>query len=407
MQESFGSLEMSQRVKRDSSLMKAHRLIDWERLRPLLKGLYKRELSQGGGQQPIDPLLMFKATLLGPWHSLSDPKLEEALLVRIDFMHFCGLGLADSVPDETTLCRFRNRLIHTNKLTALLRAVNVQLQGHGLMVAKATGAVIDATLITSAARPRSERIVEIAENETENEAPETELETELQTEQATEHQTQHQTQPQTQPQTDHQTQAKQQPPNTPEPDRAALSAEQIKVSEQQSVDPDATWVKKGKRSHFGFRTYASVDSADGYIRGVHTAPANQSETTHFEAAVESSDFKPERVYADKGFSSKANRARLKARGIKSAIMHKGQRNTPITERQKRANKLISKVRYIVEQGFGTLKRGFNMSRASYMGTEKVNAQFTLKAMCFNLLKAARKISLLPEATGVVRLRYAN
>ena len=65
MQESFGSLEMSQRVKRDSSLMKAHRLIDWERLRPLLKGLYKRELSQGGGREPIDPLLMFKATLLG------------------------------------------------------------------------------------------------------------------------------------------------------------------------------------------------------------------------------------------------------------------------------------------------------------------------------------------------------
>ena len=56
---------MSQRVKRDSSLMKAHRLIDWERLRPRLKGLYKWRLSQGGGREPIDPLLMFKATLLG------------------------------------------------------------------------------------------------------------------------------------------------------------------------------------------------------------------------------------------------------------------------------------------------------------------------------------------------------
>ena len=376
MQESFGSLEMSQRVKRDSSLMKAHRLIDWERLRPLLKGLYKRELSQGGGQEPIDPLLMFKATLLGQWHSLSDPKLEEALLVRIDFMHFCGLGFADSVPDETTLCRFRNRLIQTHKLAALLAAVNVQLQGHGLMVAKATGAVIDATLITSAARPRSERIIELAEHETEHE-------------------------------TEQETHKKQEAAASGELDRAALSTEQIKVNEHQSVDPDATWVKKGKRSHFGFRSYASVDSADGYIRGVHTAPANQSETTHFEAAVKSSDFKPERVYADKGFSSKANRERLRASGIKSAIMHKGHRNTPMTERQKRANKLISKVRYIVEQGFGTLKRGFGMSRASYMGTEKVNAQFTLKAMCFNLLKAARKICLLPEHMGAVRLRYAK
>ena len=59
MQESFGSLEMSARIRRDSALMKAHALIDWEGLRPLLRGLYEREASRGGGQEPIDPLLMF------------------------------------------------------------------------------------------------------------------------------------------------------------------------------------------------------------------------------------------------------------------------------------------------------------------------------------------------------------
>ena len=62
MQESFGSLEMSARLRRDSALMKAHVLIDWEGLRPRLSGLYKREVSRGGGQEPIDPLLIFKAT---------------------------------------------------------------------------------------------------------------------------------------------------------------------------------------------------------------------------------------------------------------------------------------------------------------------------------------------------------
>ena len=50
MQMSFGSLELSQRVKRDSVLMKIDTLIDWEELRPKLTGLYKRELSHGGGQ---------------------------------------------------------------------------------------------------------------------------------------------------------------------------------------------------------------------------------------------------------------------------------------------------------------------------------------------------------------------
>ncbi len=49
MQMSFGSMEMDARVRRDSALLKAHALIDWEGLRAQLVGLYKREASRGGG----------------------------------------------------------------------------------------------------------------------------------------------------------------------------------------------------------------------------------------------------------------------------------------------------------------------------------------------------------------------
>ncbi|MEO6563755.1 MAG: hypothetical protein ABIN99_12050 [Nitrosospira sp.] len=45
---SFGSMEMDVRIK--------------------------RETSRAGGQELIDPLVMFKAVLLGQWHNLSDPK---------------------------------------------------------------------------------------------------------------------------------------------------------------------------------------------------------------------------------------------------------------------------------------------------------------------------------------------
>jgi IS5 family transposase len=37
--------------------------------------------------------------LIGQWHGLSDPKLERALKVRLDFMIFCGLDLHAPVPD--------------------------------------------------------------------------------------------------------------------------------------------------------------------------------------------------------------------------------------------------------------------------------------------------------------------
>ncbi len=77
--------------------------------------------------------------------------------------------------------------------------------------------------------------------------------------------------------------------------------------------------------------------------------------------------------------------------IKSAIMHLRNKNKPLLARQKLANQLISKKRYIVEQCFGTIKRLFRMGRASYFGTVKVNAQVILKSICMNLKKAANKI----------------
>jgi transposase, IS5 family len=163
--------------------------------------------------------------------------------------------------------------------------------------------------------------------------------------------------------------------------------------EPQSADTDATWLKKGKKSHYGYRCYVTVDQEDGYVRGVYSAPANESEVSHFEAALAAADIKATRVLADKGYASAANRSHLKQRQQKSGILHKAARNRPLTDRQKLANNLISEKRYIVEQCFGTMKRLFGMARARYFGTHKVNAQVLLKGMCMNLLKAANKITL--------------
>lgn len=356
MQISFGSAEMSQRIKRNSTLSKLDQLINWDKLRPQLTGLYKREQSRAGGQEPFDALMMFKAILLGQWHSLSDAKLEEALQLRIDFMQFCGLNMTDEVPDETTLCRFRNRLIDAKKLDSLLSQINTQLQQQNLMMKVAQGAVIDATLIASAARPNKSITLE------------TDSTGEVLTQEDG-------------------TQAG------------------VKCTEKLSADTDATWVKKGKKSHFGYRTYVTADDADGYIRGVHTAPANESETTHFVQALEQADIQAKRVYADKGFTSQKNRQHLKNKKLKSGIMHKATRNHPLTARQIQANKLISKRRYIIEQCFGTAKRLFGIARASYMSTIKVNAQIIMKSICMNLLKAANKILLNEPLIGEIPPKF--
>ena len=97
---------------------------------------------------------MFKCLLLASWHSLSDPGLEHSLRVRLDFLQFTGFSLGDSLPDETTFCRFRNKLVKQGKLEKLFAEVNQQLEESGLKVRAAEVAIVDATIISSNARPR-------------------------------------------------------------------------------------------------------------------------------------------------------------------------------------------------------------------------------------------------------------
>jgi len=110
--------EAAVRIDADDVLSKIGPLIDWRAFSPILRRGLGRS---GSGPQGYDPLVLFKCLLIGQWHGLSDPKLERALKVRLDFMVFCGLGLHAPVPDETTHCRFRNALVKGGVYDDLLR----------------------------------------------------------------------------------------------------------------------------------------------------------------------------------------------------------------------------------------------------------------------------------------------
>jgi transposase, IS5 family len=73
-------------------------------------------------------------------------------------------------------------------------------------------------------------------------------------------------------------------------------------------------------------------------------------------------------------------------------MYRAQRNRPLTPFQRLINRLISSVRYKVEQCVGTLKRGYGFFRMRYIGMQKGQMEFYLNAMAFNLKKAALKIA---------------
>ena len=55
-----------------------------------------------------------------------------------------------SIPDYSTLCRYRNWLAQDNTLSELLELINRQLTEKNLKIEKASAAVIDATIIQTA-----------------------------------------------------------------------------------------------------------------------------------------------------------------------------------------------------------------------------------------------------------------
>lgn len=119
-----------------------HALVDWKQVSSKLKLILLRHKV---GRPSYDPLKMFKILLLQRLYDLSDPETEYQLHDRFSFREFCGFDLMESLPDETTICRFRNSLV--NKMEPLFDLVLDQLDAKGLLLRK--GTMVDASIIES------------------------------------------------------------------------------------------------------------------------------------------------------------------------------------------------------------------------------------------------------------------
>lgn len=341
----FGDISMEYRLKKAkrSFLLEVDKIIDFTKIERKLKKKYNPKARIDGA--PAYPsLLMFKILLLQQWFNLSDYEAEEQLIVRLDFMKFVGLSMDSEVPDHSTISRFRNKLLELNLYDKFLLEINKQLEKLGLLVKK--GAVVDATVVESSRRPRKV------------------IDTE----------------------------------SIPE-DRKEESNEKVEDSNNNcqvsySSDEEAKWLKKGKNYYYGYKAHISVDSEHGFILGGHATPANVSDTVEFESLVEESSLDSGSiVFADKGYASKSNREYLDCNDYIDGIMIKNKKHQRITELDKKINKLISKVRYKVERTIGTLKRDYGFSRSRYLGRMKLEMEFKLKAMAFNIKKAVLMVAI--------------
>lgn len=132
--------------KRTGRLAKIDGLVNWNPV----NGLLDRISASNIGAPGYPPLCLFKGLLLGGWHDLSDPQLEDAIADRLSFRKFVGIPLDEATPDETTFVRFRDKLREDGLFEKLFEEINRQLDEKGLMLKK--GTLVDASVIEADAK---------------------------------------------------------------------------------------------------------------------------------------------------------------------------------------------------------------------------------------------------------------
>lgn len=115
----------------------------------------KQRTSESAGRKPFSLNVIVKCFLLQHIYGLSDPRLEEEIADRRSFQMFLELNSADSIPDETTICRYREMFSRVGLDKLLFESFNHQLRTKGMLLEPVT--LVDATIKQAQAKPESGR----------------------------------------------------------------------------------------------------------------------------------------------------------------------------------------------------------------------------------------------------------
>lgn len=308
-----------------------NKIVDWTEIEEIINIDYSKGKS-AVGKPSYEGLLLFKMCLLQNWYGLSDYEVEDRLNDSISFSYFCGMNIDEVAPDHSTLSRFRTALTKTKTFEKLFSQINAQLEAHNIIVKK--GIIVDASVVDTPLRPKGKSNHKVTEDRNDEEV-------------------------------------------------------QVKKEYADSVDQDATWLKKRGIYHFGFKKHY-VTEQEGLVIGVLTTTASKNEIANLEEVLDTINIelpKDTPLKADKGYQSKKNAELLKNKNLKNHILKKALKNKPLTYWEKVFNKLVGKTRFKVERTFGGIKRWFNGGLARYRGIEKMHTQNLMEAMCYNLYRS--------------------
>lgn len=132
-------------TRRERFLGEMEGVVPWGKLIALIEPCYPKGER---GRPPVGIERMLRIYFLSQWYGLADEALEDAIYDSQAMRNFIGVDLGgESVPDATTLLKFRH-LLEENELTrAIFEEIGRHLKAKQLMMKE--GTIVDATIISA------------------------------------------------------------------------------------------------------------------------------------------------------------------------------------------------------------------------------------------------------------------
>lgn len=315
--------------KKQDPLEQLGKHIDFEFFRNPLEKFFDKDNDPGkGGRPAYDCVLMFKILILQRYYNVSDDAIEYAILDRLSFMRFLGLGINNPVPDAKTIWLFRDKLTAGGMIEKLFGHLDKQLDKDGIIVHK--GKLVDASIVEVPVQRN---------NRDENKKL-----------------------------------------------KEGIIPEDWDENKLRQKDIDAQWVTHNGKNYFGYKNHIKADGKTKLIIRYKATTANVHDSEVIVELLDKKEDSDQTVHADSAYRSDAIEKICSKKNIESCIHEKGYRGHPLTKRQQQRNKKKSKTRARVEHIFGFMTNSMNKMYLRYRNFVRNEAAIGLMNLTYNLFR---------------------
>ncbi len=311
-------------------------LIDFAAMASAVDKACPRAERSKGGRPPYPSEALVRMVFLQGLYNLSDEQCEHQVLERLSVQRFCRLDGALNIPDARTLWNFRQRLAAGGLGgRAIFESLSQQLQRHGFI--PRSGQIVDASVVQA---PITQANAREREALNKGEAPE------------------------------------------------GWSHKRLA-----HTDRDARWTIKHGKAYYGYKLHGNVDARYKLIRQMKITPANADDGQQLPDVLQVANTR-QRLLADRGYDSAANRQTLQQHGLADGIARRAKRGQTAKVRLKQRNKKINRTRARVEHVFAALsQQGGKCVRAMTLARNAL--AITLQCVADN----ARRLVWLVKSAG--------